>query len=264
MIGFGGFGGYSFPTRRSMAAPQSGQVMSDQEFGLSWRDKLNSTPQFNTTTETVELVPGNAGYTPATAIPALNEINQNQRAEWDRQAAGWSQADRDANWLAAKNMGYIPTIGADGALQLSIDAYNNNMNSAGRSMADGRGFAGSHTTTLTNSTLNPEWNRVQSDWMEADKQRTENNIRQQQAYNTYLAGDGQIGGVMGEQYRNPAFGQVSGQQPGDVLTGMPGISGITGVDDTSAMGGYTGGAGRYNPSPYAPDAFKNRNPWSGL
>jgi hypothetical protein len=39
---------------------------------------------------------------------------------------------------------------------------------------------------------------------------------------------------------------------------------MTGIQDTTVNGQYMGGAGRYNPSPFAPGAFQNRNPWAGL
>jgi hypothetical protein len=268
MIGFGSFGNFAYPTRRPFGDPQSGQVQSDQEFGNSWQSKLDSVPKTLTGMNTTQLIMGNEGYDAAKAAKYVNPIMDQNKSMFTQQAqaAGWDAGKIGTEWQSATNMGYTPTIGADGAIQLSINPYGTNPGAIGRANADAMGYAGGQTVGEEYTYTNPEWTRLNDAWQQATKERGENQIRQQQAYDTYLAGDGNIGGVIRGQYANPTAGMITGQEPGSSMSGLPGFGGIntglTGVDDTSQSGAYSGGSGRYNPSPYSPDAFTNRNPWA--
>jgi hypothetical protein len=242
--------------------------MSDQEFVSDWQGKLDQTPRYLTSTRDVQLVPGAGGYEQEAAKPYVDDIMNQNKDAWIKQAsgAGWNIGDITANWQSATNMGYIPTLGADGAISLSRNAYGANPQSVARSTADQTGFAGGQTVTETIQTENPLWQAAANTFLQAQKERGENQIRQQLAYDTFLAGDGNIGGVIRPSYADPNAGMITGQAPGASTSGLPGFGGITdgltGVDDTSQSGAYSGGSGRYNPSPFAPDAFTNRNPWA--
>ena len=111
------------------------------------------------------------------------------------------------------------------------------------------------------SPLNAEMAAKEAEFASA----SENQTRQQQAYNTMLAGNGQIGGVMTDAYSDPGFGQITGQAPG-ANASPPSFGGfggdMTGVQDTTVTGQYMGGAGRYNPFTFS--AFQNRNQRAGL
>ena len=97
---------------------------------------------------------------------------------------------------------------------------------------------------------------------QAGLQRTENQTRQQQAYDTAFSGNGAVGGVMPKGYSNANFGQITGQKAG----GLGGLGGadLTAVDETQQTGAYMAGSGAYNPNPFSPGSFKSSNPWSGF
>ena len=299
MFGFGNPSSFSFPTRGKSSGLTSGGVQSDDEFNMSWQNKLASIPQTMTgMSAPVQILPGSADYDAKAAQPWHNEIANSQ---WNnllsgagssvnqdklRQAFDTAQAsgltlqagNQGNNFLASgvSNMGAQMVGGYDAnALdrESGLDNWTISLNpysadSAG-AMKYGQPEVGSHTVSEVQSYANPEYLMAKANFDQASKERGENQTRQQQAYNTFLAGDGQIGGVMPSNYSDPSYGQVSGQSPSASTTGIPGFGGLsgadlTGIDNSMMTGNYMGGAGRYNPSPFSPAAFQNRNPWAGL
>ena len=275
MIGFGAFGGSPFPTRRVVGNPESGQVQSDDEFNMAWQQRLDAVPRTivsGSSSGPVQLVQGASGFNADAARPWLDSANASLRDAWMSSIPATAQNDMggfSAVWDTANKFGVMPMMNADGTMSLMSNPYT----SMGGEFAASQGA--SHTVdpgpTYTYTT-NPEWARLNMDFEQATKERGENQIRQQQAYNTMLMGDGQIGGVMGANYGDPNFGQITGQPANASTMGMTGFGGglgmpgsdLTGIQDTTQTGQYMGGAGRYNPSPFSPSAFQNRNPWAGL
>jgi hypothetical protein len=272
MIGFGGFGGSPFPTRRAMGEPQSGQVQSDDEFGAAWKAKIDSVPQtIATGGGPFNLIQGADKFDAERANPLLATQNETMRNSWLDSQGPMHPIDRQlqgSTWDYANNMGISIVRNDDGTMSYQANQYT----PEGGEYAAAQGASHMIMEPVQYST-NPEWTRINTDFQQSTKERGENQIRQQQAYDTMLAANGQIGGVMTDAYSNPNYGQISGQAPGananpPSFGGLGGVGGfggdMTGIQDTTTTGQYTGGAGRYNPSPFAPDAFQNRNPWAGL
>ncbi|MHA6684500.1 hypothetical protein [Mesorhizobium sp. A556] len=107
------------------------------------------------------------------------------------------------------------------------------------------GGGGSHVlsdqTVMVGQETNPEYLAMLQQAQQAQQQRGENQTRQQQAYGS-MNGWGQLNGVMGANYTDPNFGQISGQAGGPLTAPtMPdGVdpSWTSGVFDPS--GGLTG------------------------
>lgn len=78
------------------------------------------------------------------------------------------------------------------------------------------------------SMLNPEWEKLNNQYMGEKQGRQENQTAQQQAYNNML-GNYQQNGVIGADYTTPNFGLVTGNSD----TGMP-----QGTDATWSTGVY--------------------------
>lgn len=105
---------------------------------------------------------------------------------------------------------------------------------------------------------------LQSDTPGLLASRQENATRQQQAYNSI--GDGQFGGVLNQQsYSNPAFRQITGQQPQangfssfGTFGGLGGLGGAPTFGANQLFNGTT-----FNPNPWSTDSNQSQSPWGG-
>ena len=277
MIGFGSFGGFSYPTRRAFGDPQSGQVQSDDEFGAAWKSKIDSVPKMiSTGGGSFNLIQGADGFNEERASPILATMNDTMRNAWLDSQGPMHPIDRQlqgSTWDYANSMGISLVRNDDGTMSYQANAYT----PGGGEYAAAQGASHMIMEPVQYS-VNPEWQRINTDFQQSTKERGENQTRQQQAYDTVLGGDGYIGGVMNDRYTNPTAGQITGRtagfggmggfgstMPPDIKTmgsGQPGTmsapqaqaggvmgqggSDLTGiVPDT--MGLYSGGSGVYRP-----------------
>jgi hypothetical protein len=244
--GLGGLGGFSFPTRRGMgdAAPGSAPVQSDQEFNMGWEQQLANTPRYLTANAFED-------------APYRQQGDAALRTEWLQGATGAEADARNALYDEARKYGLAPIAGPQangGTFGVGYNPYD-----AGAGRVEATAGGASH---LVNLGSNPEWERMRGQWDTAAQQRSENQTRQQQAYDTTMMGNGATGGVMPSNYTDANFGQVTGQKSG----GLGGLGGadLTGVDQAQQTGAYMGGSGSYNPNPFSAGNFKSQNPWGGF
>jgi hypothetical protein len=203
--------------------PQSGVVQSDDEFNQDWRYQVDQTPRYL--------------YDRAELNPSMPTYDAGNASNY------WQSLQPIPFGTPTGNPGnYLPT-GPEG------DHITNQL-PEGSSVGE------------YNKRLNPEYDKVIAAQAAATAQRGENQIRQQQAFDTGMMGSGAIGGVMPSNYSDPTYGQITGQKAGG-LGGLGGVD-LTGIDNTQQTGAYMGGAGAYNPSPWASNTFQNKNPWSGF
>jgi hypothetical protein len=228
-----GFQNWPYPTRAAFGAPNSQPVQSDAEFANAWDAKVASVPQHLIDNEGVQLIAGAQGYDPTAARPYVDQIYGNTGD------AARDQLMADARAYFSFNSG-------------KTDLYGDPL--AGRTGA-------SHIVGQTWAD-NPEYAKVLADRSASEAQRGEAQTRNQQAYDTGLMGNGAVGGVMPSAYGSSTYGQITGQKQGG-LGGLGGMD-LTGVDNAQQTGAYTGGSGAYNPNPFAPGSFQNKNPWGGF
>jgi len=238
MASFGGFGS-AFPTRQGMASPQSRGVQSTDEFNMGWEQKLAETPRYLTANAFED-------------EPYRQQGDAALRNEWLQGATGVEADARNALYDEARKYGLAPIAGMrdnGGAFGVGYNPYDAG---AGRvaATADGAG----HTINLGS---NPEWERLRGAWDTASQQRTENQTRQQQAYDTVLMGNNAVGGVMPSNYTDANFGQITGQQGG-------GPADMTGIDMTQQTGAFMPGTGAYNPDPFSAGSYRPGYSWGGF
>jgi hypothetical protein len=243
--GLGGLGGFSYPTRRAMGTmPQSGMVQSDQEFDNDWQSRL------------AILAANNARD--AFSDPAISgQANADLKSAW---IAGNPYSDPNAlaaQWDYAQSKGVALSAGQrdnGAAFGIGVNPYT----SQGADVA--RSLGASHMVAAEGGGTG--YAELAQQYADASQARTENQTRQQQAYNTQLMGNNAIGGVMPAGYSNANFGQVTGQKSG----GLGGLGGadLTSIDQTQQTGAYMGGSGAYNPNPFASGSYKSQNPWGGF
>jgi hypothetical protein len=210
-FGSGGFGGLgaSYPMRYG-AAPQSQQVLSDQEFNTPKRTE-------------VQLLPGATGYDQNAASPYIGDIlNTMAMSQWTK--SGLDPSDPGfATWKAA-------------ALTDPNSAL-----SAWNTAGDPSSAYGAGTTAAANgaSQTVAQFNPVDPN---AIRQRGENQMAQQQAYNGMM-GNGQLNGIIGQNYTDQNFGQVTGQQTPSLQSQLDQVPGL----DTTGLAGIYSPTGTYNP-----------------
>lgn len=269
MAGFGGFGSsFSYPTRRATTAqPRSGIVQSDPEWETAWQDKLAAIPKTIGSGLGTELIYGAAGYDAAAADPFRSDANKSLDNWFLSGYSGQNlTADQQSGLRAmldtAKSFGVAPVFGQqDNGASFGVGA--NPYTDAGGAWAASQGA--SHQVFEPNEPVyvpNPEYEKAMADYQAAKVQRPENQIRQQQAYDTQMMGNGAVGGVMPANYADPNFGQITGQSSGSF--GNFGASDLTSVDQTQQTGAYMGGSGAYNPNPFSAGSFKSQSPWGGF
>ncbi|MCZ4270891.1 hypothetical protein [Maritalea porphyrae] len=88
----------------------------------------------------------------------------------------------------------------------------------------------------TPQTENPEYAEYMDRFNNAVTLRQENQTRQQQNYNQ-MAGNGMLDGILGAEYSNPNFGQVTGQENNQ--SSLPLLGNPEGLDGLTA-GAYEG------------------------
>lgn len=243
--GLGGLGGFSYPTRRAMnAAPQSGAVQSDQEFDNDWQSQLavlaanNSRDAFSD--------PGISG-----------QANADLKNAWIAGNPFSDPAALAAQWDFAQSKGVALSAGQrDNGAAFGIGA--NPYTSQGAEVARANGA--SHMVAAPGG--GPGYAELAQKYADASQARTENQTRQQQAYDTTMMGNNAVGGVMPSNYTDPNFGQVTGQDSGGF--GSFGASDLTSVDQAQQTGAYMGGSGSYNPNPFSAGSFKSQSPWGGF
>ncbi len=186
-----GFGGGSFPQRFN--APNSQQVMSDSEFQADWNSRLANIPKF-TGGEGAQLVTSAADYDPTAANPYQTSVFDSAARD-QLKNLGISYENQSSDLLDS----YKQSIGG----KENFFSGGNNAYSAGYS------GGGSHLVGQNNGTLNPEYSRMDQLLQTESRNRRENQIAQQQAYDG-MSDQYQKNGVMGEDYTNPNFGVIDG------------------------------------------------------
>jgi hypothetical protein len=113
------------------------------------------------------------------------------------------------------------------------------------------------TGPSTPQSVNPEWQRINDQMQTAMSQRTENQNRQQQAYNFGMLGGNDRNGLLNANYSQPGYGQISGQDQSAAF-GADGGTQLGGVNDQFITGAYTpsNSGATYNPNPYSAQNFQ--------
>jgi hypothetical protein len=216
------FGKMPYPNR-SPFAPQSGQVQSDQEFATGWQNHINS-------------------------------ISPTVREELGRITPWWQ--DANINSLSQTAPGFKDAYSTTEKMANSLGVtLTQDMNNGGFMVGSAPELAMNYRNVA-----NPEYAAAQDAFSQASKFRGENQIRQQQAYDTTLMGNNAIGGALPGNYADPNFGQVTGKVGG--LGGLGGTD-LTGINADSQTGAYSGGSGAYNPTPWGA-GWQKSNPWGGF
>lgn len=214
---------------RPAGAPASGVVQSDQEFQQDWASLIASTP--TTIRDRVQLDPNGAGY---------------------------EQSKASDYWSSLQPIPFGQPVGGvyNAQMDRTPSPSGPHFDNIKHKIEPGT-FFGEY-----NERLNPLYAQALADREAAESQRGENQIRQQQAFDTTMMGNGAIGGVMPSDYSSPTYGQVTGQKQG----GLGGLGGsdLSGVDMAQQSGDYRGGAGAYNPSPWGTGSFNGKSPWTGF
>ena len=220
------YGRSPFPNRADFAAPDSGIVQSDTEWNKAWTDRIKSIPQY------------------------LDPVATGMSTPW------WQSAN--INSLTASGGGprgaYSDTEKLANSFGITLTQDANN----GGFMI---GRAPDIQMEYAPAAPNPEYARITNDYANAQKYRGENQIRQQQAYDTILMGNNAQNGVLPSNYADPNYGQVTGQKVG----GLGGLGGadLTGVSEQPSAGAFGGGFGSYNPTPWTPGNIKSGG-WNGF
>lgn len=225
---WGGLGG--FPSRSG--APNSQAVQSDLEFNKGWQDKLAAVPQYVSETSSTSGTPAGA------SAPSWQTAVANFNAGSDPIAAGTLAIEKALNPLGL-------TFNRTG---------DPNQGTSVQYAADLMARPGSSTTTLS---VNPEWQRVNNQMQSAMSQRTENQNRQQQAYDFGMLGGNDHNGLLNANYSQPGYGQISGQDQSAAF-GADGGTQLGGVNDQFITGAYTpsNSGATYNPNPYSAQNFQ--------
>jgi hypothetical protein len=249
-----------FPTRGLMDMLESPVIKSDDEFDSEWRSKLAS---MSPTIETpgVQLVNGAQGFNAQTADPYRNTINDavynNYVSSYGDVAPEYAAGLRAvADYARGAGVAVSKDGGYDGAeVGISVNPYTD----PGGLLASSQGF--SHYVGGGESQANPAYAAAKAAWDAERAKRLENNTRQQQAYDTTLNGNNAWGGVLPENYADPNYGMVTGQQPSasndaDIMSategGLGGLGGFptgpTGPTSSGEVtGAYKGQAGVFSP-----------------
>lgn len=192
----------SFPKRNG--APTSSQVMSDGEFESDWNSRLAAIPQYNTSSQSVQLAPSGDNYDASAASGYTDQIFDNIAR----------QKLTDAG-VSAENMtddvvsGYKNSLGgANQFFSMNNYAYGNGFEGDGYNFAAPNSGA-SHTVMQETRTTNPEYARMQQLMQTEMQNRQENQTAQQQAYNS-MSDQYQKNGMMGAGYTDPNFGSIDG------------------------------------------------------
>lgn len=243
--GMGGLGGFNFPNREGMGgAPASRVVQSDEDFHRDWQGRLSALIASNSRDAFAD--PGVSAQ--ANADMKQSFINQTPNSDNAALSDMW-------DWAQSKGVGLGSGTGRDGA---AVGIYANPYTQQGLDALQGSGV--SHTVSSTLGAASPGYAEMEKQYADASRMRSENQTRQQQAYDTNMMGNNAVGGVMPANYSDPNYGQITGQKTG----GLGGLGGMGGVDMAQQSGAYMGGAGSYNPNPFAPGSFKSQSPWGNL
>jgi hypothetical protein len=105
--------------------------------------------------------------------------------------------------------------------------------------------------------VNPEWTRMNQQMQSAISQRTENQNRQQQAYDFGMLGGNDHNGLLNANYSQPGYGQISGQDQSAAFGADSGTQ-LGGVNDQFITGAYTpsNSGATYNPNPYSAQNYQ--------
>ena len=209
--GMGGGRGFGSPPQRNTPFPArqnapSGQVVNNplagmgsmQDWQTDWQNRYNQTPRTltrNTTTapQWSQMVPGATGSSPANQQTMSDNIlagllsGSDLPEEEAQSLIGW-QFPTGVDWT--QGSAYDPARGAAG------------MGASHRVMTD-------PGETRQYSAPNPAYQALLDERNQFEP-LFQNQQRQQQAFNM-MEGQGQRFGMMGEDYVNPGFGQVSGE-----------------------------------------------------
>jgi hypothetical protein len=228
--GWGGLGG--FPSRN--AVPNSQSVQSDQEFQNGWQQRLDAIPQY------------------------LQSGNITRTSDW--------QANQQRPFMGApggpgvQSMTAGQDYGQGSAGGVGTQSVTQDSNNGFRPMAVG-GF-GTQSVKRDNpdgitQVANPEWARVNQMMQDATSQRSENQMRQQQAYDFGMLGGNDRNGLLNANYSQPGYGQISGQDQSAAF-GADGGTQLGGVNDQFITGAYTpsNSGATYNPNPYSAQNFQ--------
>jgi hypothetical protein len=262
--GLGGLGGFAYPTRRSSPFVNSSPVQSDAEFNNAWQSAMPS--QYIQAPGGTQLVAGAGGYNAAAADPMRQSLTQKMEDEFTAAVSPGASEAQLAGLRAAQEFarqaGVAMVAGPQangGSAGIYMNPYSDKGGAAVAELGGGHFVYPEETGSMM---INPAWEAKSAEWNTAATQRGENQIRQQQAYDTNMMGNGAIGGVMPSNYGDANYGQITGQKSG----GLGGLGGtdLTGTQTTQQTGSYMGGSGSYNPNPFAAGSFKSQNPWGGF
>jgi hypothetical protein len=213
----GGWGGLGgIPQRTSV--PNSQRVESNDEFSQGWQDKLGGIPQWI----------GGGGGDPI--IP--------------RTAAGTPIMAPGGEGIQSITAGQDYGSGAPGGAGV-------------QSLTMGRDYnVAPQLTPYVAPSLNPEWARMNDLMQNATQQRTENQQRQQQAYDVGMMGNYGRNGLLPDNYSQAGYGQISGQDQAGAF-GADGGTQLGGVDNSFITGAYTpsNSGAVYNPNPFSAGSF---------
>lgn len=199
--GLGGLGGYGRTFPMRYGAPVSDRVASDQEWHQDWQRKIAA-------------IPATAGMTGGEMVtldlvPGARGYNAGLAARYYKQ------------------MGDIEGTAYDPLMKAASKGASHKI--TGVQWLDGATPA-----------ENPAYAQALQDYASDTQQRRENQLRQQQAYDS-MRGWNQQNAVIGPDYTNPNFGQVSGQSgptvpsvPGVDMSWIRGLLGQTGLSGQAA------------------------------
>ncbi len=222
--GLGGLGGLT-PTRQG--TPNSGHVMSDDEFTADWMAKQ---PNQYIETPTGEMTAPTVG-----------------RDHYDGRIARLVAMDPGAFGSRDAYDGRVPETPEQQQARLDFAANPSAAIQASR-------------TPIIDSSANPAWADWNNNFESAQGLRQENQTRQQQAYGQ-MTNNGAENGLIPQNYSQAGFGQVSGQNS---AFNSDGGTQLGGVDNSWTSGAYTpqqGGSGVYQPTPYSASTFNKNKNW---
>jgi hypothetical protein len=209
----GGWGGLGGLPPQRTSMPNSQTVESTDEFNKGWQDRLGTVPQYISV----------AYQGMSDPVTTMDNVDRYQSGNIVPFAGEYGRKHHSVGAPGVQDITYPTDPGMDPGM-----------------------------VTKYRQEINPEWSRLDNMRQDATNQRTENQTRQQQAYDFGMMGGNAKNGLLNQDYSQAGYGQISGQ-PQSGAFGADGGTQLGGVDNSFISGAYnpSNSGAVYNPNPFS-------------
>jgi hypothetical protein len=201
---------------------------------------------------------GLGGIPQRTSVPNSQQVMSDTefQNDWQGRLPDKYIQENFAAQLIPGASGYSPELAGGWRPELKNSLGGDYGGSAYSHASNAAGNGASHTVMTSMQRANPEYTRMKAEMDAAMQQRTENQTRAQQAYDTGMMGNYGRNGLLPDNYSQAGYGQISGQDQAGAF-GADGGTQLGGVDNSFVSGAYTpsNSGAVYNPNPFSAGSF---------